>query len=137
MREGDGVDNVTGFFLFRNLINNYNEIKNDESLRQGSNKHGRWSIILSTLAMVLALSMFLMFGVAAFGPMNWAGFGHFTSMLANIIAGIVVPVVLALYGFVFAVMQVRLNRRPSGVVGIVLSTLTLTLIVVAIIFFFI
>ena len=46
----DTVGKVTGFFLFRNLINSYNEDKClDEEERKTVKKYGAVAIILSSL----------------------------------------------------------------------------------------
>ena len=39
----DNIGKATGFFLFRNLINNYNEMKQDETKRYECKKYGKIS----------------------------------------------------------------------------------------------
>ena len=53
----DPVGKVTGFFLFRNLISNYNQDKQaDSAERKNIKKYGVVSIILSGTGLLISLS---------------------------------------------------------------------------------
>lgn len=121
----DNIGKATGFFLFRNLINNYNELKNDDTKRYECKKYGKISIILSFIGLAVAVGVILIFGVRAFGGMDFAGFGSVMSIVITIIAGIVLPIILGIYGMVFAILQIRLNRKSVGVISIILATMTI------------
>lgn len=121
----DNIGKATGFFLFRNLVNGYNEIKDDETKRYECKKYGKISIILSIIGIAVALGVILIFGVRAFGGMQFAGFGSVMSIVITVIAGIVLPVILGVYGMVFSILQIRLNRKSIGVIAVILSTITI------------
>ena len=121
----DNIGKATGFFLFRNLINNYNELKQDETKRYECKKYGKISCTLSLIGIAISLGIILMFGVQVFGATEYGGFGSIISIIISIIAGVVLPFGLGVYGMVFAIMQVRLNRKAIGVVGVIMSTLTI------------
>lgn len=133
----DNIGKATGFFLFRNLINNYNELKNDDTKRYECKKYGKISIILSFIGLAVAVGVILIFGVRAFGGMDFAGFGSVMSIVITIIAGIVLPIILGIYGMVFAILQIRLNRKSVGVISIILATMTILAGVTMIVFMFI
>ena len=120
----DNIGKATGFFLFRNLINNYNEIKADETKRYECKKYGKISVILSLIAIAVAVGFILIFGVNLYG-VELGGFGSVLSIILSVIAGIILPLGLGVYGMVFGIMQVRLNRKAIGVVGVVLSTIAI------------
>lgn len=133
----DNIGKATGFFLFRNLINNYNELKNDDTKRYECKKYGKISIILSFIGLAVAVGVILIFGVRAFGGMDFAGFGSVMSIVITIIAGIVLPIILGIYGMVFAILQIRLNRKSVGVISIILATMTILAGVTMIVLMFI
>ena len=120
----DNIGKATGFFLFRNLINNYNEMKQDETKRYECKKYGKIACVLSFIGLAISLGIILIFGVNVYGDMNFGGFGSVLSIIVSVIAGIVLPLLLGIYAMVFAIMQVRLNRKAIGIVGVVLATLT-------------
>ncbi len=121
----DNIGKATGFFLFRNLINNYNEMKEDETRRYECKKYGIISCVLSLIGIAVSLGIILIFGVNVYGEMNFGGFGSVMSTIITIIAGIILPLGLGVYGMVFAVMQVRLNRKAVGIIALILSTIAL------------
>lgn len=121
----DNIGKATGFFLFRNLINNYNEMKNDETKRYECKKYGKIALVLSIIGILVALGVILIFGVRAFGGMDFGGFGSVISIIISAIAGVILPIILGIYGLVFSIMQVRLNRKAIGVVSIISSTITI------------
>lgn len=129
--EKDPVGKVTGFFLFRNLINSYSEDKqsNDEE-RKNIKKYGIASIILSGIGLLISLSC-LIFSLI---NLDLAGFSYGLIMIIYILGGVVISALLAIYGFIFAVMQIRLNRKALGVIGLVLSVLSLIASVLLIVF---
>ncbi|MBR4003505.1 MAG: hypothetical protein IKI95_05575, partial [Clostridia bacterium] len=122
---------VTGFFLFRNLINSYNEDKqaNDEE-RKNIKKYGIASLILSGIGLLISLSC-LIFSLI---NLDLAGFSYGLIMIVYILGGVVISALLAIYGFIFAVMQIRLNRKALGVIGLVLSVLSLIASVLLVVF---
>ena len=129
--ENDPVGKVTGFFLFRNLINSYNEDKqaNDEE-RKNIKKYGIASLILSGIGLLISLSC-LIFSLI---NLDLAGFSYGLIMIVYILGGVVISALLAIYGFIFAVMQIRLNRKALGVIGLVLSVLSLIASVLLVVF---
>ena len=129
--ENDPVWKVTGFFLFRNLINSYNEDKqaNDEE-RKNIKKYGIASLILSSIGLLISLSC-LIFSLI---NLDLAGFSYGLVMIVYILGGVVISALLAIYGFIFAVMQIRLNRKALGVIGLVLSVLSLIASVLLVVF---
>ena len=120
----DNIGKATGFFLFRNLINNYNEIKQDETKRYECKKYGKISLTLSIIGIVVALGFILIFGVNVYG-VEFGGFGSAVTMILSVVAGIVLPFGLGVYAMVFAIMQIRLNRKSVGVIGLIASTITI------------
>ncbi len=121
----DNIGKAMGFFLFRNLINNYNEMKNDETKRYECKKYGKIALVLSIIGIMVAVGVILIFGVRAFGGMDFGGFGSVISIIISAIAGVILPIILGIYGLVFSIMQVRLNRKAIGVVSIISSTITI------------
>ena len=121
-QDNDGIGKVTGFFLFRNLINSYNESKNlpDEE-RKKVKKYGTASIILSIIAILISASCL----ICVISNVEFFGFSYILMLIIFILCGVILTLLLSIYSFVFAVMQVRLNRRSSGIIGIVLSILTI------------
>ena len=121
-QEKDSIGKVTGFFLFRNLINSYNEDKSlPDDQRKMVKKYGTTSIILSTIAILISLSCL----ISVISNIQFFGFSYILMLIIFILCGVVLTLLLSIYSFVFAVMQVRLNRRSSGIIGIVLSILTI------------
>ena len=118
----DNIGKATGFFLFRNLINNYNEMKQDETKRYECKKYGKIALILSLIGIAVSIGFILIFGVNVYG-VDIGGFGSVLTMILSIIAGIILPLGLGVYGMVFAVMQVRLNRKAIGIVGLIAATI--------------
>lgn len=118
----DNIGKATGFFLFRNLINNYNEMKQDETKRYECKKYGNIALILSLIGIAVSVGFILIFGINVYG-VEFGGFGSVLTMILSIIAGIVLPLGLGIYSMVFAVMQVRLNRKAIGIVGLITATL--------------
>ena len=130
----DSVGKVTGFFLFKNLINKYNEAKNssDEERKQ-IKKYGILSIILSVIAIIISGSLLL----STFMDFQFFGFSYVLLILVYVLGGVIVCLVLSVYAFVFAVMQVRLNRKAVGIFGIILSVVGVIVSLFLIIFLFI
>lgn len=116
----DAVGKVTGFFLFRNLINGYNEDKNlNEEERKSIKKYGVASIILSSISLLISLGC-LFSTIANF---EFIGFSYILMLIVFILCGVILSIILSIYAFIFAVMQVRLNRKSCGILGIILSIL--------------
>lgn len=127
----DPVGKVTGFFLFKNLINNYSQDKQaDDNERKNIKKYGVASIILSGIGLLISLSC-LIFSLI---NLDIAGFSYGLIMIVYILGGVVISALLAVYGFVFAVMQIRLNRKALGVIGLVLSVLSIVASVLLVVF---
>ena len=122
MNEKDSVGKITGFFLFRNVINGYNKDKNKpEEERKSIKKYGKLSLTLSAIALVISACCL----IANLMEMNVIGISYVVMLVIYIFSGIVISVLLAIYGFVFGVMQCRLNRKSIGIIGIVLSILAM------------
>lgn len=127
----DPVGKVTGFFLFRNLISNYNQDKQaDSAERKNIKKYGVVSIILSGTGLLISLSC-LIFSLI---NLDIAGFSYGLIMVVYILGGVVISALLATYGFIFAVMQIRLNRKALGIIGLVLSVLSIIASVLLVLF---
>lgn len=116
----DSIGKITGFFLFRNLINGYNNAKEapDEE-RKKIKKYGVLSLILSSIAIVISASCL----ISTFADLQFFGFSYVLMLLVYILGGIIICLILSIYAFVFAVMQVRLNREAVGIFGIIFSVL--------------
>ena len=116
----DSIGKITGFFLFRNLINGYNNAKEapDEE-RERIKKYGVLSLILSCIAIVISASCL----ISTFADLQFFGFSYVLMLLVYILGGIIICLILSIYAFVFAVMQVRLNRKAVGIFGIIFSVL--------------
>jgi len=121
----DEVGKATGFFLFRNCLKKYREIRDDEQRRTECKRYGNISLILSIIALIISVGFILIFGVSAFGSLGLAGFGSVLSIILSVVAGIVVPVVLSIYAMVFSIMQIRLNRKAVGVVAIIVAVISM------------
>ena len=129
--ENDPVGKVTGFFLFRNLINSYaNDKVADGNVRKNIKKYGVASLIFGFIA--FAISFCCMLGSVV--GIQAEGFSFFLLTIINIVGGVIISLLLSIYSFVFAVMQIRLNRKAVGVIGIVLSVLAMAASVVLVVF---
>ena len=127
----DSIGKATGFFLFRNVVNSYNEDKTKpEDERKNIKKYGRVSFILSLIALLLSLSCL----VSNLVNLEFVGFSYVLMLIIYILGGFIISLILSIYGFVFAVMQVRLNRKSIGIVGIVLSILAIISCILLIVF---
>lgn len=116
----DSIGKITGFFLFRNLINGYNENKDkpDEERKQ-IKKYGVASVILSTIAIIISVSLL----ISTFMDFQFFGLSYVLLLLVYILGGIIIGLMLSIYAFIFGVMQVRLNRKAVGIIGILMSVL--------------
>lgn len=118
----DAVGKVTGFFLFRNFIEGYNEDKNkSEEERKHIRKYGKLSLLLSIIALLISACC-LFFNLS---NVNFFGFSYVLMLVIYVFSGIIISIFLSIYGFVFGVMQIRLNRKSIGVFGLVLSILAM------------
>ena len=118
--EKDSIGKITGFFLFRNLINNYNDAKNmSEEERKQIKKYGVLSVILAITSIIVSVSCL----ISTFTDFQFFGFSYVLIMFSYILGGVIICLIFSIYSFVFAVMQVRLNRKAIGIFGIVLAVL--------------
>ncbi len=116
--EKDAIGKVTGFFLFRGIIASYNEDKQkDEESRKNIKKYGKIAITLGLIALFMSASCL----ISSLSRLDLVGMSYVVMLVIYVLSGIVVALILALYGFVFSVMQVRLNRKSIGIFGIILS----------------
>ena len=87
----DAVGKVTGFFLFRNLINGYNEDKNlNEEERKSIKKYGVASIILSSISLLISLGC-LFSTIANF---EFIGFSYILMLIVFILCGVILSIIL-------------------------------------------
>ena len=122
MDREDSVGKVTGFFLFRNVIEDYNVDKNkSEEERKHINKYGKISLTLSIIALVISAACL----ISNLTNLDFFGFSYVLMLVIYIFSGIIISVIFSIYGFVFGVMQIRLNRKSLGVIGLVLSLLSM------------
>lgn len=129
--KNDAVGKVTGFFLFRNLISGYNEDKaKTQDERQNIKKYGVVSIILSTIALIISGSCL----ISTIIDFDLVGFSYVLINIIFIVGGVLLSALLAIYGFVFGVMQIRLNRKGCGILGLILSILAMVSAIFLIIF---
>ena len=127
----DAVGKVTGFFLFRNLISGYNDDKaKPQDQRQNIKKYGIVSVILSAIALIISGSCL----ISTIIDFDMVGFSYVLINVIFIVGGVILSALLSIYGFVFGVMQVRLNRKGSGILGLVLSILAMVSAVLLIVF---
>jgi len=132
--ENKQLGKIASFFLFKNLLNNYNNDKNlNDEERKGIKKYGVISIILSTIALILSVVCFLSSIIGT----DLLGFSYVIMMIIYIIGGIIVSVILSIYGFIFGILQIRLNRKSLGVFGIAFSSISVVFSVLLIIFMFV
>ena len=131
MSNNDAVGKVTGFFLFRNLIAGYNDDKaKPQDQRQNIKKYGVVSVILSAIALIISGSCL----ISTIIDFDMVGFSYVLINIIFIVGGVILSALLSIYGFVFGVMQVRLNRKGSGLLGLVLSILSMVSAVLLIVF---
>lgn len=122
MEREDPVGKVTGFFLFRNVIEDYGNDKNTpEDDRKSVNKYGKISLTLSIIALVISAACI----ISNLTNLDFFGFSYVLMLVIYIFSGIIISIVFSIYGFVFGVMQVRLNRKSSGIIGLILSLISL------------
>lgn len=127
----DPVGKVTGFFLFKNLISGYSEDKNaNDDERKKIKKYGIASFILSLIAVVISISCLLSTIIGN----DFIGFSYALMLIIYILGGVVVSLLLAVYAFIFAVMQIRLNRKSIGIIGLSLSILSAIASVLLVVF---
>lgn len=128
--EPDAIGKVTGFFLFRNVINSYNQDKlKDEDSRREIKKYGSISLTLSIIAFVISGACL----ISNISRLDLVGMSYVVMLVIYILSGIVVSLILALYSFVFGVMQIRLNRKGIGIFGLIFSILDIFLCVALIV----
>ena len=129
--QSDPVGKITGFFLFRNLLNSYNSDKqSDDEERKNIKKYGVVALILSIIALLISLSCL----ISSVIGMDIIGFSYVLMMVIYILGGVVISVLLAIYGFILAVLQIRLNRKAIGIFGLVLSILSMVASILLIVF---
>lgn len=129
--QNDAVGKITGFFLFRNLIAGYNDDKTKpQDERKNIKKYGVVSIILASLAFVISGSCL----ISTIMDINLAGFSYVLINIIFIVGGVLLSGLLSIYGFVFGVMQIRLNRKSAGIFGLILSILAMVSSILLIVF---
>ena len=129
----DSVGKVTSFFLFRSLINGYNTAKDlPEEERTTIKKYGAISTILSLIALFISLGC--LFSVLS--NFQFIGFNYVVMMVIYFLGGVLVSLLLSVYAFVFATMQLRLNRKAIGIWGIVLAVLSTISSILLVVFIF-
>lgn len=117
----DPVGKVTGFFLFKNLTTNYASDKNlDDNERKKIKKYGVASFMLSLIGVLISISCLLSTTIGN----DFVGFSYALILIIYILGGVVISLILAIYAFIFAVMQIRLNRKAIGIIGLSLSILS-------------
>ncbi len=127
----DAIGKITGFFLFRNLIDNYNQYKDlPDSSRKKIKRYGILSVSLSIIAIIVSLSCL----VTTLINIEFQGVSVVLIMIVSILGCVVIPLIMSMYAFVFAVLQVRLNRKSIGIIGIILSILSVVSCVLLIVF---
>lgn len=129
--QNDAVGKITGFFLFRNLIAGYNDDKTKpQDERKNIKKYGVVSIILASLAFIISGSCL----ISTIMDINLAGFSYVLINIIFIVGGVLLSGLLSIYGFVFGVMQIRLNRKSAGIFGLILSILAMVSSILLIVF---
>ena len=127
----DPIGKISGFFLFKNLINSYSEDKNSSSEeRKNIKKYGVVSLVLSIIALTISLSCL----ISSLLSLEIAGFSFVLITIVYLVGGVLISILTAIYGFIFGLMQIRLNRKAIGVIGLVLSILSMAASVMLIIF---
>lgn len=129
--EKDTVGKITGFFLFRNLLSSYNSDKQtDDDSRKNIKKYGVVSLILSLIALLISVSSL----ISSVMGLDIIGFSYVLMMIIYILGGVIISILLAIYGFIFAVLQIRLNRKSVGIFGLILSILSMVASILLIVF---
>ena len=129
--EKDAVGKVTGFFLFRNLLSNYDSDKQtDDDTRKNIKKYGVVSLILSLIGLLISASSL----ISSIMGLDVIGFSYVLMMVIYILGGVIISILLAIYGFIFAILQIRLNRKAVGIFGLILSILAMVLSVLLLVF---
>lgn len=129
--QNDAVGKITGFFLFRNLIAGYNDDKTKpQDERKNIKKYGVVSIILASLAFIISGSCL----ISTIMDINLAGFSYVLINIIFVVGGVLLSGLLSIYGFVFGVMQIRLNRKSAGIFGLILSILAMASSILLIVF---
>ena len=129
--EKDAVGKITGFFLFRNLLSSYNSDKQtDDDSRKNIKKYGVVSLILSLIALLISVSSL----ISSVMGLDIIGFSYVLMMIIYILGGVIISILLAIYGFIFAVLQIRLNRKSVGIFGLILSILSMVASILLIVF---
>ena len=127
----DVVGKISGFFLFKNLTNAYAEDKNlPDEQRKKIKKYGVFSLILSIIALTISLSCL----ISSLLSLEIAGFSFVLITIVYLVGGVLVSILMAIYGFIFGVMQIRLNRKAVGVIGLVFSILSMAASIMLIVF---
>ena len=127
----DPIGKITGFFLFRSLIENYNDNKSlSENKRRKIKKYGIISLILSLIAIIVSVSCL----ITTLMNIEFQGASVVLIMIVSILGCVIIPLILSAYAFVFAVLQVRLNRKSIGIIGIVASILAMVCCIVLVVF---
>lgn len=122
MDKKDSVGKVTGFFLFRNVIDSYNNDKGKgEEERKNINKYGRVSLTLAIVALIISATCL----ISNLTNIDFFGFSYVLMLVIYVFSGILISIILSIYAFVFGVMQIRLNRKSTGIFGLVLSILSI------------
>lgn len=131
MNNKDAIGKITGFFLFRNLIDKYNQNKDlNENDRKKIKKYGIMSIILSGIAIIVSVSCL----ITILMNLEFQGASLVLIMIVSVLGCVVIPLIMTAYAFVFAVLQVRLNRKSIGIIGLVLSVLSAVSCITLIVF---
>ncbi len=131
LNKQDSVGKFTGFFLFRNIINNYNiEKTRHEEERKQIKKYGVISLILSLIALAISISCL----ISKLSNIQFVGASYFLMILIYVLSGIIISLTLAIYSFVFAVLQIRLNRKSIGIIGLTLSIISIGCSITLIVF---
>jgi len=127
----DPIGKFTGFFLFRNLIKGYNDAKDmpDED-RERIKKYGVISIILAIISLIISVSCLM----CSITGVDFWGFSYIVMLLIFIIGGVIISLLMSIYSFIFGVLQVRLNRKTGGIIGIVLSVLSIVSSILLVVF---
>lgn len=131
MNNKDAIGKITGFFLFRNLIDKYNQNKDlNENDRKKIKKYGIMSVILSGIAIIVSVSCL----ITILMNLEFQGASLVLIMIVSVLGCVVIPLIMTAYAFVFAVLQVRLNRKSIGIIGLVLSVLSAVSCITLIVF---
>lgn len=125
------------WYVFSRLVDigaEYELIKNDESLRENSTLLGRWAIKYNII-------FFILFG-GAVAVAIWAASMLETAALFGIIliiaAGVlaVTSLMYAVLAFACSINQLRLNKKPIGVITLLIPIIIIVAGIVAVIISF-